>query len=160
MRRRHKIIVIIVVPILSMVAFVGYFAYNVVYTVRHIPEAYAAWDTGTLLVEYMQRHNDRWPSSWDDLLTVMDEKSRDQIMLRGSRAGDVEYAQSLRKMVSVDWTFDPGREQERLPVTRPDGSAFRTVWEGAEPNEMVHVYLEARKTSNPRPSTQRPTRSK
>lgn len=113
-------------------------------------EAYAAWDTGTLVIEYLETHDGRWPQSWDDLLTVLEGERGRQVMLYGASAGDVEYARSLRRRVAIDWTADPAdlsraRLREGAPpfraVTRPDGSDFETVWEGAEPNELIWRYL-------------------
>jgi hypothetical protein len=56
MSLRRKIIVAIVLTVFGIAV---YFGYGVVYTLRHIPEAYAAWDSGTLLVEFMKSHGDR-----------------------------------------------------------------------------------------------------
>jgi hypothetical protein len=33
-----------------------YFGWRTIHTVRLLPEAYAAWDTGTLLIQYMESH--------------------------------------------------------------------------------------------------------
>src|SRR5688572_11173525 len=90
--------------------------------------------TGTLLVEYMKRHDDQWPKSWDDLLTVMESDEGRKIPLRGAQAGDLTYARSLREKVSVDWSFDPANPRAGNPVTSRDGQKFSVVWgEGAEP---------------------------
>ena len=148
MSLRRKITVAIVVTIFGILAYFGCVIAYTVSTVRHIPEAYAAWDTGTLLVEYMKSHDGRWPSSWDELLSVMSSDSGSQIMLRGSQAGDTNYALSLRKMVAIDWKFDPAQNDQRSPVTRPNGTKFPVVWQGAEPNKMVRAYLKARINTN------------
>lgn len=148
MSLRRKITVAIVVTIFGVVAYLGCVIAYTVYTVRHVPEAYAAWDTGTLLVEYMKSHDRKWPSSWDDLLSVMNGDPGSPIMLRGAQAGDTNYALSLRKMVAIDWKFDPSQNDQRSPVTRLDGTKFPIVWHGAEPNKMVRAYLEASKNTN------------
>jgi hypothetical protein len=64
MTLRRKLLIAALFLVLAFLAFIGY---EYVYLNRHIPEAYMAWDTGTLLVEYMKTHNDKWPSSWEDL---------------------------------------------------------------------------------------------
>jgi len=121
---------------------VGWIAYGIMHTLHGIPEAYAAWDTGTLLVKFMESHENRWPTSWGDLLTILDSDAGRQIPLRGATAGDVVYARSLHDHVSVDWNFDPRHaDDQRNPVTRADGSAFPVVWNGGDPNEMVREYL-------------------
>ena len=145
MSLRRKITAAVILTIFSVVS---YFGYKIVYTVRHIPEAYAAWDTGTLLVEYMKSHDARWPSSWDDLLSVMSSNSGDQIMFRGAVAGDTNYTFSLRKKVIIDWKFDSVRNDKNSPVMRPDGTKFPVVWRGAEPNEMIRAYLKTRTATN------------
>ena len=93
MTRGRKIVLVVVI---AVVGVVGWIAYGFLHTLRHIPEAYAAWDTGTLLIEYMKQHDDQWPGSWDDLVTVLDSNEGRRIPLRGAQAGDVAYARSLR----------------------------------------------------------------
>jgi len=146
MSLRRKILIAVVLIVFGTAA---YFVYDLVYTVRHVPEAYAAWDTGTLLVEYMKSHGNRWPSSWDDLLSVMHSDSGDQVMFRGAGAGDTNYAASLRTKVAIDWKFDTSHDHAGSPVTRLDGTKFPVVWHGAEPNEMVHEYLTTTITNAP-----------
>jgi hypothetical protein len=141
---RRKIITGIVLAILG---FAVYFGYRIFYTVRHIPEAYAAWDTGTLLVEYMKSYDDRWPSSWDDLLSIISNSSN-QITFFGAGAGDTNYAFSLRKKVAIDWKFNPSQRDQSSPVTRLDGGKFPVVWEGAEPNEMIRAFLRTSTNTN------------
>ena len=145
MSLRRKITIAVVLTIFGGAV---YFGYRIVYTVKHIPEAYAAWDTGTLLVDYMKSHENRWPSSWEDLLSVMRNDSGDQVMFRGATAGDTNYAASLRSKVAINWKFDPTRSDQN-PVTRLDGSKFPVVWQGAEPNEMVRRYLTSTITNAP-----------
>ena len=136
MTRGRKTLLVAVIAIAGVVGWAAHSLFTL-----DIREAYAAWDTGTLLVEYMKQHDDRWPKSWDDLLTVLGPNDDHKIPLRGSRADmtDPEYARSLREKIAVDWAFDPAHPGARNPVTRPDGGAFRLVWE--EPNEMVRSYL-------------------
>ena len=146
MTRGRKIILVVAIVVIGVIGWIAQVLYR---TVTHIPEAYAAWDTGTLLVEYLKTHEDHWPSSWDELLTVLDSEAGQKIMLRGARAGDVPYARSLWDKVAVDWRFDVARPGGKRPVTRLDGSAFTLVWEGAEPNEMVQWYLKERASTRP-----------
>jgi hypothetical protein len=150
--RRRKITLAIVGTALVPLAVIGWFAYRIFFTLN-IPQAYAAWDTGTLLVEYMKSHNDHWPTSWDDLLTTLNTDSGRDIPLRGAQAGDIPYAQSLREKISIDWTFDPNHPDRHNPVTRPDGSAFPVTWQNADPNEMVRKYLADRAATQPSPPT-------
>jgi hypothetical protein len=142
---RRKIIIALVV---ALVGFVAYFVYAFIYTWSHIPEAYAAWDTGTLLVEFMKTHDRKWPASWDDLLSVVWSDGDRRITLYGASAGDTNYARSLSKRVAIDWKFDPTHAMRGNPVKRLDGSGFPIFWAGAEPNEMVRGYLKASAKTN------------
>ena len=146
MTRGRKIVIVVGAAI---VGAVGWIAYGILHTLRHVPEAYAAWDTGTLLTEYMKQHDDQWPRSWDDLLTVLDSDEGRKIPLRGAQAGDVAYARSLREKVSVDWTFDPANPGAVNPVTPHGGKKFPVVWEGANPNEIIRSYLSTRASTRP-----------
>jgi hypothetical protein len=142
---------ILLVLAVAAIAAIGWFTFRAWYTLDHLPEAYAAWDAGTLLVEYMKAHENRWPGSWDELLAVFDGEAGSTIPLRGSHTGDVEYARTLQRVVKVDWTFDPARPRGVSPVTRLDGTAFPIVWECGEPNEMVRARLEAGSKNPPAP---------
>ena len=77
----------------------------------------------------------------------MDGENGREIPLRGGRAGDIKYAESLQQVVSVDWTFDPVGKNQKPPVTRLGGTAFPVTWKDAEPNEMVREYLRVREGS-------------
>jgi hypothetical protein len=144
LKPRHKITISIAALLL---AAIGWFTYRTLFTLNHIHEAYAAWDTGTLLVEYLKAHDNRWPTSWNDLLTVLDSDHGREIILRGSRAGDIEYARRLQNQISIDWKFDPRNPNDERPVARPDGSDFPMVWR--DPNEMIHQYLDERPVTKP-----------
>lgn len=141
MTHRRRIISLIAIAVLAFVLWAGYGAFR---SWRLLPEAYAAWDTGTLLVEYLRANDDHWPSSWDDLLTVLDLPRGADIVLYGSSGGNAAYARSLRERIAVDWSFDPAQIADANPVTRPDGSGFGVLWEGGDPNEMVREYLRGR----------------
>ncbi len=52
----------------TLIVAIGWFTISLVTTIREIPEAYAAWDTGTLLTTYMDNNDGRWPSDWTILL--------------------------------------------------------------------------------------------
>jgi hypothetical protein len=145
MTRGRKIVLIVGIAIVGVV---GWIAYGFLHTLRGIPKAYAAWDTGTLLIEYMKQHDDRWPTSWDQLLTVLDSDEGRKIPLRGSSAGDMSYARSLREKVAVDWAFDPANPAGD-PVAPIGGGKFSVVWESAEPNEMVRYHLSERASTRP-----------
>jgi hypothetical protein len=64
MTKARKFLYAILVMVAIGLAFFGWSAYKVVH---RIPEAYAAWDVGTMLVCFMERNDGRWPKSWDEL---------------------------------------------------------------------------------------------
>jgi len=138
---KRRLLLAVALACLGFITFLGLGAFQ---TWRNIPTAYAAWDTGTLLVEYLKAHDDQWPKSWDDLLTVMDGKTTSDFILRGRYGLDKTYAISLRERVSVDWNFDPKTGRPDRPVRRLDGKPFPIIWQGAEPNQMVREHLNAR----------------
>lgn len=129
------------VAIIGFVSFLGYGAFQ---TWRNVHEAYAAWDTGTLLVEYMKTHDNQWPKSWDDLITVMEGKTERDFMLRGRGSLDRKYAYSLRESIFVDWNFNPRLDNYSSPIKRLDGKSFPVTWQDAEPNKMIRAHLESR----------------
>jgi hypothetical protein len=139
----------VLVVVIALVGVVGWIAYGFLHTLRHIPEGHAAWDTGTLLVEYMKGHDNQWPRSWDELLTVLDSDDGQKIPLRGAQAGDVQYARALRETVTVDWAFDPASPEVQNPVAPRGGGKFSVIWDGAEPNEMIRAYLRNRASTRP-----------
>ena len=51
-----------------------------------------------------------------------------KLPLRGSKAGNIEYAQSLKNRVSIDWKFNPKQQFGQLPVRRADGRPFSVLW--------------------------------
>jgi len=129
---------VLIVSVTAALACAGYYTYQFVYTWRHIPEAYAAWDTGTLLVRYLETHDDDWPHDWDDLLTVLDDDPH--VFLRGRDSDDLSYPDKLRKIIRIDWSFKPETDLDSSPVTCVDGSELYVLW--VDPNEMVRVYLQ------------------
>ena len=132
-----------------VVAIIGYYVYSIAHMLNHLPEAYSAWDTGTLLVEYMKRNDDRWPSSWEDL-AQMTKETDVYVMLRGKSGDDaVQYVRSLNNTIAVDWRFDPRLNKSVTIVTPKSGGTFSVVWSGADPNEMVHDYLKQRASTRP-----------
>jgi hypothetical protein len=144
-RRRNSLLVMVI----AVVGVIGWVAYSFLHTLRHIPEAYAAWDTGTLLIEYMKQHDDQWPKSWEELLNVLNADDGRRIPLRGAQAGDPAYGHSLRQKVAIDWAFNPTNPGTQNPVTPRRGGKFSVVWDGADPNEMVRLYLSNRAATRP-----------
>ena len=137
MTRKKKVIFAILG---SVAALVIYMISRIAMTVHEIPEAYAAWATADLIIHHMQTHSNQWPRSWDELLA------------NTNTCKDLKYGhiEDLPNMVKVDWNADPDvlakatdnrRTRPFAAVTRENGSSFRTVWSGKEPNQMILDYL-------------------
>ncbi|MCD0461151.1 hypothetical protein [Roseiconus lacunae] len=134
------------VLLIVIVLGISFAVYTAIHTYRSLPEAYAAWDTGTLLVAFMQVNGDQWPTDWDDLVSVRDS-SRPMIFSggytsRGEFSDNGEVKRQLSKYVSVDWSYESFSGSLANPVTRLDGSKFDVVWVGGEPNEMIRTYVQ------------------
>jgi hypothetical protein len=107
-------------------------------TWRKLPESYAAWTTGNLIVEYLYTHTNQWPKSWHDL-----EQSTNC-----QRYVPIEQ---LREQVRIDWNADVAQllllaQSNRFTpltiVTRPDGSRLHAVWgKDTEPDRKIIGYL-------------------
>lgn len=145
MTRRKRIIVALTKALvgfaIAMVCWTAFRLYRVVKV--GIPEAYAAWTTADLIIDHVQTHDGAWPAGWTDLNLAARQRLQNGEALRCD-------PQDLPELVSVDWGFDPVAWMATNPqdtgftariVTRTDGGAFRTVWHGAEPNEMILEYL-------------------
>ena len=139
--------------VLAMIV-VGYFGRSLLNADHKIPEANAGLDTATMLMVYLQSHNDRWPASWDDLLTVVDAIPGKELTLRGAPTNTLPYAQTLKTMVAINWAFDPSHPDASIPLTRVDGSPLPVVWSGADPNLLIRDFLKHEATTRAIAATQ------
>ena len=139
-----QIIGAIAVMVLAVIVYMGL---HMLLTVKRIPEAYAAWDSATLVIEYMNQHKGAWPQSWDDVLSAAETLPHDGRILRGHSSNTISR---IRKLVRIDWSADPHKLAQAKPdsthipfrvITRADGSDFPTLWSGIEPNTLVWEYL-------------------
>jgi hypothetical protein len=103
-----------------------------------IPESYAAWTTGNLIVDYLNTHTNQWPRSWEDLHQATNCQRYVSI-------------EKLRGKVKVDWDINFAQLQQSArtnnfslfrAVTRPDGSKLYAVWgRDTDPNLKIIGYL-------------------
>lgn len=122
---------------LIVLSFATYFVGGTIYVWWHIPEAYAAWDSGTLLVRYMEKDDGDWPHGWSDLEQL--HQTEPHLQLRWN-AHEPDYFDQIREMVAIDWAFDPTTRTPELPVTSIDGSPLVCLW--SDPNGMIDCYLD------------------
>lgn len=139
----RKFVYAILAVVAAGVAFLGWSVFD---TWRRLPEAYAAWDVGTMLVCFMERNDNRWPSSWNELADSI--KPDDEcVFCRGVEYGEDRHhgypktIEKLKRMVRIDWKFVPTKGEMQYPITTSDGKRFTVVWSGAEPNEMVYNWI-------------------
>lgn len=118
----------------------GFLAYQYVDGV--ITDAYAQWWVASMIVEHMERNNDSWPHSWDEL-----EESYE---ICAGRSGKVWAFDDIRSRVHVDFAADP------LKLAKAPGfqvislrNGKRTHWERREPNEIIWRYLDQRPVGPP-----------
>ena len=141
---------------LVVLAVVAYIGFDIWRTVTQIPEAYAAWDTASLVIEYMETHDGVWPKSWDELFSAAQTLPTENRILHEYSTNTLNTLDKIAQLVRIDWTADPHQlaqakpEPDSIPfrvVTRADGSDFTTLWSGAEPNTLIWQYLN-KKSSN------------
>jgi len=143
-RRKRTVVALTGVLSILVIATVCWAAFRLDRVVKvGIPEAYAAWTTADLIIDHMQAHDGAWPAGWPHLDVAATQRLHNGDALRCD-------PQDLPELVSVDWGFNPaawiatnsqGTGVAARIITRTDGRAFRTVWHGAEPNEMIVEYL-------------------
>ena|SRR5579871_3437783 len=140
-RVRRVLLIVVATPAISG----GWVVYRVVYTLRGIPDAYAMWDTGLLLIDYMQMHEKRWPGGWDDLNESWKRRQPGNSGVGEHLRGGMTLEQ-MRMRVVVDWNVDVAKiartsehDSHFHAVWTVDGNT--TLWSGGDPNEMVWDYL-------------------
>jgi len=115
-----------------------WWGWEMLYILRGLPDAYAMWDAGDLVVDYMGKHADRWPSGWEDLQPSFDACKKGDGYMRGGLTFN-----EIRNRIEINWHASP---QNALLHHTPfksitPRSGNHTIWEGAEPNEMIIQYL-------------------
>lgn len=147
-----QILASVAVAILAVAAYVGV---DICRTIKRIPEAYAAWDSATLIIEFMDTHDGAWPSSWEDVFSAAQTLPDNGRTLRGN---DASTLSRIARLVRIDWSADPRTMAEAQPqpgdipfrvITRADGSDFPTLWSGKEPNTLVWEYLKRKRANTP-----------
>lgn len=108
-------------------------------------DAYASWGDGDLVIEFMDAHEGRWPSSWSELEEFL-ESTEDKTTMGGS-------VSDLQERIVIDFKFDIERASSEIqrdgvaprswPIRLRTGS--NAHFEGNEPNQRVFEYLKNKK---------------
>lgn len=133
LRGRHYVVIAILLVAVSL-CYTTWRIYHLVDEV--VRDAYAQWWTGSMLVEYMKEHDDRWPKSWDDL--------REEYAACVKQSGSAPWAfDDLRNRVEIDFAADPRRllGHEGAPKVVWLRSGNSHTFEGTEPNDVIRKYL-------------------
>jgi hypothetical protein len=119
--------------------------YSFIRTWLLLPESYAAWTTGNLMVEYLQTHTNQWPHGWEDLRSATNS-------LQEKGMPVFVPLDQLPHFVKIDWRVDVGHLQQVAHsssnvtihvITRLDGSPLRAVvGPDTEPNNKIIRYLQ------------------
>lgn len=113
-------------------------------TWRLMPESYAAWTTGNLMVEFLQTHSNQWPRSWQDLQAAKESYEKKNGILY------TEFDR-LPGYVKIDWQAEPAAlsvaaksnsNSPLLLITRLDGTKLRAMWgPDTDPNLKIMNYF-------------------
>ncbi len=112
---KYPILIAGLLVLLSGAWFIG----RGVYMWWHIPEAYAAWDAGLLLVRYMEKNQGDWPDAWSDLEQLVRDEPEMRLYWNPQ---EPDYFDRMRDMIKIDWEFDTKDRTPADPVTSPDGT--------------------------------------
>ena len=133
-----------------LISMIGYDLYRMVHT--KIPESYASWTVGNVMVEYLQTHTNQWPRSWEDLRSATNSLNQ--------KSGSFVYTplERLPEYIKIDWLVDPerllqaARSNANVTIrvaTRLDGSRPIAVWgTDTEPNAKIMRYLRTTLTTS------------
>jgi hypothetical protein len=136
---KHPVLIIGII----IFGIAAYFAYSVYWLVnRKIPESYAAWTAGDLIVEHLRNHSNNWPRSWEDLQSAANSR-----LTNGMNVWTP--VDRLPRYVKIDWDIDANALAKQVSgnptqavrvVTRLDGGRLSAGW-GHEPNGVISNYL-------------------
>jgi hypothetical protein len=124
---KRALLVLAIIVALGVFRF-GYSLYQIVHT--KIPESYAAWTTGNLMVEYLATHTNQWPRGWEDL-----RSATNSLLEKG---GCVYLPlDRLPQFVKIEWHTDTDRLLQAAQsnsnakphvISRLDGSPLCAMW--------------------------------
>ncbi len=122
----------------------GYFMYQAVQSILGNP--YYVWHASAMVIDYMRTHDNRWPTSWDDLSKTNPAPGE---------SGGFQNFDEVKKNVVIDWNARPEvLVNAKFDDDNDDQPAFRVIWlrngrsihwSCAEPNRLIWDYLQQHK---------------
>ena len=104
-----------------------------------LKQPYAVWQAAEMVIEYMEKRQNRWPTSWKDL--------------EETHGGEYSHTnmsfELIKELVVIDWNADP-KQLAKAILPDDDQPPFRVIWlrngrtsyvTGSEPNRLIFDYL-------------------
>jgi hypothetical protein len=144
---RRTVLLCLLAAIFGLLFTLVHTLYRVVHVL--LPQKYAAWTAGDLLVEYMDTHEGKWPRGWKDLSEATNTLPAKGVPLLWNFG-------KLPEIVRIDWNVQPeilakaalaGGTSRVKVVTQLDGAQLSAM-SGHEPNSAIAAYLIKRYATN------------
>lgn len=103
-----------------------------------IDSAYAQWEAGDVLINYLETHDDQWPRSWDDLEPHYDP---DHSMVAGWSFAELRAAIRIDFDADVDALKAASLASDQVTFDVIGGSSFFAAQFEGGPNQVVHAYF-------------------
>ena len=128
----------------SMLVLAVWIGLGIRSTLNTLPDAYAIWGTGELIIAHLEDTDD-FPKSWRELEPFWGDGHGAH-----ARPGGIRSIQQLEKMVHIQFdrleehrdSAASGQKPSKLIIAK---SGATTRWEGADADEMIVEYLENNK---------------
>ena len=103
-----------------------------------IDDGYALWGAGEMVIDYLKKHDGKWPRSWDDL--------RPQFSVNNGRVGGWSFSQ-FQDRIRIDFNADP--DDLRRKCAESSHATFQVIWAkrdsgvrvGDDPNQTLCDYF-------------------
>ena len=115
--------------------FLVYFVVSIPFAVD---DAYAQWGAADMVIEYMEKHDGKWPRNWEDLRPIYDRT--------GGRIGGWSFEKYCGR-VGID--FEANADELRRLSIESQTVPFHVIWAkwplaakmGDGPDARLHMYF-------------------
>ncbi len=133
--------------LLISLAGIGWFGWLCFHFLEYgIDNAYAQWGAGSLVTDFMEKHDGEWPKQWEDLRPAY-EAGKGQV-------GGWSF-EKFQSRVQIDWSANPKQLLEEsvshdVPTFDVIGPAdgIEVRWEGAGGDQILHRYFRRKASEN------------